>query len=91
MLPTIQPATMEEQKMDAMWECLTPEMLNEYLTTEEAAQVLKVGKSTLEQARLTGSGPSFVKFGKRTVRYRMDDIIAWGKTFSSTSEYERLT
>jgi excisionase family DNA binding protein len=81
--------SMEGHAMDGWGFALSPEMLNEYLTTEEAAQVLKVGKSTLEQARLNGGGPRFTKFGKKIIRYRMDDIVSWGKTYSSTSEYER--
>jgi len=66
---------------------LSPEMLKEHLTTEEAARFLKVGKSTLEQARLKGGGPKFVKFGTKIIRYQVDDLVAWGKRYSSTAEY----
>lgn len=72
-----------------LWYALTPEMLNEYLTTEEASQFLKVGKSTLEQLRLNGGGPKFVRFGSKLIRYQVDDLVAWGKRYSSTSEYEQ--
>ena len=68
---------------------LKPETENEFLTTEEVATMLKIGKSTLEQMRLKGGGPRFFKFGPRAIRYRIADIVAWGKTYSSTSEYER--
>lgn len=73
--------------MSRKWYAFTPEMLDEYLTTEETAKMLKVGKSTLEQGRLNGCGPRFTKFGKKTIRYKVDDVVAWGKTFSSTAEY----
>ncbi|MBV5341186.1 MAG: DNA-binding protein [Deltaproteobacteria bacterium] len=62
-------------------------MLTEYLTTEEVAQMLKIGATTLEQSRLNGSGPKFIKFGKKTVRYQVSDVVGWGKKFSSTAEY----
>lgn len=68
---------------------LTQEMKNEFLTTEEVAEFLKVGKSTIEQARINGSGPKFVKFGPKTIRYQVDDVINWGKKFSHTAEYQR--
>lgn len=73
--------------MGLVWNYISPELLNEYLTTEEAAQMLKVGKSTLEQARLKGTGPKFIKFGPKIIRYKVDDIVAWGKPFTSTAEY----
>jgi len=74
--------------MKAVWQfALSTEMRNEYLTTNEVAEFLKVGKSTIEQARLSGSGPKFVKFGRKTIRYQVDDILAWGKRYSSTAEY----
>jgi excisionase family DNA binding protein len=83
--------TQGEIDMDtsAMWNfALLPEMLNEYLTTEEAAQVLKVGKSTLEQLRISGNGPMFRRFGTR-IRYQMGDLDQWGEKYSSTSEYKQ--
>jgi hypothetical protein len=50
-------------------------MLREYLTTEEAALFIKIGVSTLEQLRLTGCGPKFCRFGKKTIRYQVDDVV----------------
>ncbi len=77
--------------MENSWSfALSTEMLNEYLTTEEAAQFLKIGKSTLEQARLNGGGPRFIKFGPKIIRYKVDDLVAWGKRCSSTAEYEKV-
>ena len=43
------------------------------LKTPEAAQKLRVTKSTLESWRCRGGGPQFVKYG-RAVRYRPIDL-----------------
>lgn len=43
------------------------------MTTKEAAKLLGMSHRTLEDWRLTGTGPRFILFG-RTVRYRMSDL-----------------
>ncbi len=63
-----------------------------YLTTLEAAKVLRVSARTLERMRVEGTGARFMKAGrgKRSrVLYKQSDIVNWveGKTFHSTSEY----
>lgn len=47
--------------------------MNEFLTTEEAAQQLGLKPNTLEVWRHQGRGPIFTKLG-RSVRYRQEDI-----------------
>jgi predicted DNA-binding transcriptional regulator AlpA len=61
--------------------------MNEFLTQIEAAKVLRISPRTLERSRVDGSGPSFVKAGRR-VLYRRADIDSWAaeRTFRSTSE-----
>ncbi len=58
------------------------------LTTKETAELLGLGKSTLEQDRLYGRlGLPFVRLG-RSVRYRRSDVESYLqnlKTFTSTS------
>lgn len=71
----------------AVWSYLSPEMLKEYMDTKEVAKFLKVGVSTLEQARINGCGPKFVKFGRKIIRYQVDDVVIWGEKYSSTAEY----
>ena len=66
----------------------------EFLTTLEAAKLLRVAKSTLERMRVQGTGPRFIKAGpgKRSrVLYRLAEINAWleKQSFGSTSEYPR--
>jgi hypothetical protein len=62
---------------------------NTFLTQSEAAEILRLSPRTLERMRLVGSGPRFVKAGRR-VLYNVDLINEWIKTqtFQSTSEAE---
>ena len=46
------------------------------LSTKEAAGQLGLPKSTLDQMRLTGDGPVFIKRGK-SVFYTEEDIAEW--------------
>jgi excisionase family DNA binding protein len=58
------------------------------LTTREAASILGIGKSTLDQDRLYGRlGLPFVRLG-RSIRYRRSDVedyLQSLKSFTSTS------
>lgn len=53
--------------------------MSELLTTNQAATRLNLSPSTLNKARLTGGGPSFIKLGA-SVRYRPEDLDAWVAT-----------
>jgi len=44
------------------------------LTTVQAAVQLAMSHRTLEDWRLRGGGPSFIKLGSRSVRYRHEDL-----------------
>lgn len=50
--------------------------LDEGLDTAQAARVLGIGKHTLAKTRLTGSGPTHCKIGKRVI-YRRADLMAF--------------
>ena len=58
-----------------------------FLTQGEAAALLRLSGRTLERHRLSGTGPVFVRLGRRIV-YRSQDLMAWAEanTFRSTSE-----
>ncbi|WP_084140370.1 helix-turn-helix domain-containing protein [Brevundimonas nasdae] len=60
--------------------------MNRLLCTKEAARLLKVSHRTLEDWRLKGSGPGFVKWG-RAVRYRISDLEDFvGPIYRNTAE-----
>lgn len=57
--------------------------LERLLTTAEAAAFVGMDVATLQNWRIVGSGPAYVKLGKGNkapVRYRLNDIIEWHKT-----------
>ncbi len=47
------------------------------LTEQAASKHLAVEARTLQQWRVTGSGPPFVRVSRRCVRYRVADLDAW--------------
>ncbi len=57
-----------------------------------AADYLGVSKSFLDQARVTGMGPHFVKISPTMVIYRRTDLDEWlaSRVVRSTSEASRL-
>ena len=61
--------------------------MTDLLTTEEAAEYLRLSPRTLERYRVTGEGPRFLKVGRR-VFYRQSAFDHWlkNKTRKSTSD-----
>jgi hypothetical protein len=47
-----------------------------FLTQHELSELLRLSERTLEDWRLTHSGPPFLKLG-RHVRYDMADVLRW--------------
>ena len=66
----------------------TAALAHTFLTQREAAALLRLSERTLERYRLTGTGPTFVKLGRRVV-YRATDLTAFAAahTYRSTSEF----
>lgn len=63
-------------------------MNEKLLTQKEVKEITGLADSTLEQWRLKGKGPRFIKLG-RLVRYRLSDLqnyITGLKGFGSTTE-----
>jgi predicted DNA-binding transcriptional regulator AlpA len=60
-----------------------------FLTQNEVAALLRLSPRTLERHRLAGTGPVYVKLGRRVV-YKREAVEAWAaaNTFTSTSEAE---
>jgi predicted DNA-binding transcriptional regulator AlpA len=62
------------------------------LTQKEVKEITGLADSTLEQWRLKGKGPKFIKLG-RLVRYRLSDIDAYIsglQGFNSTTEADAV-
>jgi DNA-binding transcriptional MerR regulator len=47
------------------------------LDTPDAAELLGISPRTLEDWRWRGIGPPFYKLGRRIVRYRAEDLLAF--------------
>lgn len=58
------------------------------LTTAEAALILKTNPRTLERWRSTGSGPVYIKVGRRAA-YRLRDLERWLDAQSRTHTKEQ--
>lgn len=56
--------------------------MSEYLSTEEAAELLRTNPVTLRESRVSGQlwgrpSPVFRKLGNRKVLYSKQDLIQW--------------
>lgn len=58
--------------------------LPRYLTTLEAATLLRLSPRTLEKHRLYGTGPEYRKLGGR-VLYATADVLAWAESGAQQS------
>ena len=58
------------------------------LTQREAASVLRLSERTLERLRVSGTGPKHCRLGRRSIRYRQQDLDAHvaARVVASTSE-----
>jgi len=54
-----------------------------------AAEYLGISFGTLQGYRTKGGGPEFIKIGKKTVRYKIQDLIDWADNHKkkNTSQY----
>jgi hypothetical protein len=64
------------------------ETTNEYLTTAQAAELLRVRPQTLRKRRCTGDSPPFIRFSPCRCLYSRAAILTWlaDRSFASTSE-----
>jgi hypothetical protein len=62
------------------------------LNTAAAARYLGLSKSTLDKARLNGTGCPFVRVTAKCVRYRIEDLDNWllERRYQSTSAYGQI-
>jgi len=61
----------------------------ELLRERDAAELLGVTPRFLQERRVDGRGPRFIRVSARAIRYRREDLDAWirGRVHSSTAEY----
>lgn len=64
-------------------------MTRKLLTTKEAAEKLGVSAAYLERDRWAGARVPFVRLGKRSIRYRQEDLdnFITSSLHQSTSSY----
>jgi hypothetical protein len=65
-----------------------PDYFDRLIAEGEAARFVGYTIRALQNWRVRGGGPLFIKVSARSVRYRRRDLIAWaeGKLVKSTSE-----
>lgn len=65
-----------------------PDYLDRLIGEREAASFLGYSVRALQNWRVRGGGPDFVKISGRSIRYRRREMIAWieGRIRSNTSE-----
>lgn len=63
-----------------------PGWLDEPVETPEASRITKFAQSSLECMRVRGSGPPFIKRGRKILYFRRDlyEWLAAGRRFSTT-------
>lgn len=73
--------------MSATIQC--PDLTNRLVNEKEAAQFLGYTIRALQNWRLRGGGPNFVKVSSRSVRYRVSDLSEWvdSRIVNSTSSH----
>ena len=64
------------------------EYLDSMIKEGEAAKFLGYTVRALQNWRVRGGGPAFIKTSRRAIRYRRRDLIAWAEAHrvSSTTE-----
>jgi len=50
-----------------------------HIDEKKAAEYMGISYRTLQGYRVKGGGPQFTKIGKKTIRYRIGDLIAWSE------------
>lgn len=65
-----------------------PDHLDRLIPERDAADFLGYTTRALQNWRVRGGGPRFVKISARSIRYTRRDLMAWvnSKTASNTSE-----
>ncbi len=68
----------------------TSEYLDQLLNEQEAAKSLSYSVRALQNWRLRGGGPKYVKVSARSIRYRRRDLIRWIETRTRANSSEAM-
>lgn len=71
-----------------MHDTTTHQDLDQLMSEREAADMLCYTVRALQNWRLRGGGPLFIRVSSRSIRYRKRDLLEWieSRTVSNTSE-----
>ena len=80
---------MKGQAMQAINHKHTEYDLDQLINEQKAAEFLGYTVRALQNWRLRGGGPKFVKVSSRSIRYRRRELIAWSESLliSNTSAF----
>src|SRR5262249_25464619 len=89
-LADLDPRRLRRSMSDGRWHAGGTELM----TPKQAAEYLKLSTDTLARLRVSGRGPSYIKFGpgrSSMVRYHKTDIDSWisARRFSGTFQYQK--
>jgi len=73
-----------------------PDYLDRLVNEDEAADFLGYTGRALQNWRVRGGGPRFVRVSARSIRYRRRDLLEWSearvcRTTSETTQAERIS
>tara|TARA_R110000868_G_scaffold37022_2_gene130969 strand:- start:65 stop:307 length:243 start_codon:yes stop_codon:yes gene_type:complete len=65
-----------------------PDYLDRLMNEHEAAEFLSYTTRALQNWRVRGGGPNYIKVSARSIRYRRRDLIAWvdERTYSNSTQ-----
>jgi predicted DNA-binding transcriptional regulator AlpA len=66
------------------------EYYDQLLSEAEAATFLSYSRRALQNWRIRGGGPQFVRVSCRSIRYRRRDLIAWSEARLAHSTSEQV-
>ncbi|MBI1821140.1 MAG: helix-turn-helix domain-containing protein [Nitrospirae bacterium] len=64
---------------------------SELMSETEAAKFLNITPRCLQNWRLRGGGPQFIRYSRRCIRYRKVDLEVWLESRVMTSTSEQLS
>ena len=67
-----------------------PDYLDRLINENEAAHFLSYSVRTLQNWRVRGGGPEFIRVSGRSIRYRRRDLIAWCESHKRVSTSDMI-